>query len=216
LTVPSFSILRHLDYSRAGFDALKQTAITQLGYGTNSKLKLQFDTRYWNQKGPWPGVSTGDIYTDLPFQSTWDTTIGQSGSEGIIINYTGGTVGASYQPNAPYSTSKDDPAVRKYAQDFLAQLEQVWPGISQHYTGRAALSYPTGDPNLLASYACYTPGQYTLFSGYERVRQGLHGTIHFAGEHTSINYQGYMEGGARTGAYAAYEIIKSYVAHAHQ
>lgn len=215
LTLP-FSVLRHLDYSRAGFDALKQTAITQLGYGTNSKLKLQFDTRYWNQKGPWPGVSTGDIYTDLPFQSTWDTTIGQSGSEGIIINYTGGTVGASYQPNAPYSTSKDDPAVRKYARDFLAQLEQVWPGISQHYTGRAALSYPTGDPNLLASYACYTLGQYTLFSGYERVRQGPHGTIHFAGEHTSINYQGYMEGGARTGAYAAYEIIKSYVAHSHQ
>jgi hypothetical protein len=33
-----FSVLRGLDYSRAGFDPLKQQAIQQLGYGTNSKL----------------------------------------------------------------------------------------------------------------------------------------------------------------------------------
>ena len=33
-----FSVLRGLDYSRAGFDSLKQQAIQQLGYGTNSKL----------------------------------------------------------------------------------------------------------------------------------------------------------------------------------
>ncbi len=46
-----FSVLRHLDYSQAGFDALKQTAITQLGYGTISKLFLQFDRRYWNEEG---------------------------------------------------------------------------------------------------------------------------------------------------------------------
>src|SRR5712691_4708572 len=46
LAIP-FSVLRTLDYSAAGFDSLKQTAITQLGYGKNAKLQLQFDTRYW-------------------------------------------------------------------------------------------------------------------------------------------------------------------------
>jgi len=49
-----FSTLRLVDYSQAGFDALKQEAIMQLGYGTISKLFLQFDTRYWNHEGPWP------------------------------------------------------------------------------------------------------------------------------------------------------------------
>ena len=33
----SFSVLRTLDYSKAGFDPLKQTAITQLGSGRNAK-----------------------------------------------------------------------------------------------------------------------------------------------------------------------------------
>jgi monoamine oxidase len=68
------------------------------------------------------------------------------------------------------------------------------------------LSYPTGDPNLLGSYSCWLVGQYTLFSGYERVQQGH---IHFAGEHCSISFQGFMEGGAQQGARAANEILKS-------
>src|SRR5260370_30065633 len=53
-----FSILRNLDYSRAGFNQVKVTGIQQLGYGTNSKLHLQFNSRLWNQAGPWV-ISTG-------------------------------------------------------------------------------------------------------------------------------------------------------------
>jgi monoamine oxidase len=67
------------------------------------------------------------------------------------------------------------------------------------------LSYPTGDPNLLGSYACWRIGQYTLFGGYEGVRQG---PVLFAGEHCSVEFQGYMEGAAREGARAAGEIVQ--------
>jgi monoamine oxidase len=205
LTLP-FSVLRTLDYSKANFDSLKQTAITQLGYGTNSKLQLQFDARFWNGTGAWPGVSTGNIYTDAGFQNTWDVTRGQPGTTGIIVDYTGGTVGASYQPNGPYSGSSD-PLVQQYAGNFLKQLEEVWPGATAHYNGTATLSHPSIDPNLLGSYACWLVGQYTLFSGYEKARQGK---IHFAGEHCSINFQGFMEGGAEEGARAANEILTDY------
>src|SRR5579864_8033062 len=106
LTIP-FSVLRTLDYSQAGFDSLKQTAITQLGYGTNSKLQLQFDARFWNGTGAWPGISTGNIYTDVGFQNCWDVTRGQPGTTGIIVDYTGGNIGASFKPSQPYSTSSD-------------------------------------------------------------------------------------------------------------
>jgi len=201
-----FSVLRTLDYSKAGFDSLKQTAITQLGYGTNSKLQLQFDTRYWNGTGAWPGISDGNIYTDVGFQNTWDVTRGQPGATGIIVAYTGGNNGAAFNPSGPY-TATPDQKVQSYAQTFLSQLEEVWPGISPHYTGTATLSYPTGDPNLLGSYACWRVGQYTLFSGYEGARQGK---IHFGGEHCSINFQGFMEGGASEGARAANEILNDY------
>ena len=194
-----FSVLRGVDYSRAGFDALKVTAITQLGYGTNSKLHLQFDDRYWNGAGPW-GTGNGFIETDLPFQSTWDASRAQAGANGLLVNYTGGSQGASYAPPTPYSTSKGSALVGGFAETLLGQLEGPWPGISPHYTGLATLSYPTGDLSKLGSYSAWKVGQYTLFSGYEKVSQG---NIHFAGEHCSVNFQGFMEGGAREGRRAA-------------
>jgi monoamine oxidase len=108
----------------------------------------------------------------------------------------------------PYATtddSADSASVQRYAQNCLQQLERVYPGISAHYTGKAALSYPTGDLYLLGSYACWRVGQYTRFGGYEGVRQG---PVFFAGEHCSIEFQGYIEGAAREGARAAQEILQ--------
>jgi monoamine oxidase len=206
LTLP-FSTLRHLDYQQAGFDALKQTAITQLGYGTISKLFLQFDTPYWYREGPWPRANNGFIITDLDIQTLWDASLGQTASSGLLVDYTSGSRGAAYSPTAAYSTTADSVKVQHYAQSCLQQLERVFPGISAHYTGRAALSYPTGDPYLLGSYACWGVGQYTLFGGYEGTRQG---PIHFAGEHCSVAWQGFMEGAASEGTRAAREIVQDY------
>src|SRR6202049_1374901 len=204
LTLP-FSALRRVDYRRAGFDPLKQAAIEQLGYGTLSKLFLQFDQPYWYENGPWPRAHNGFIITDLDIQTLWDASIGQTGSSGLLVDYTSGQRGAAYAPPAAYSTTVDSANVQRYARNCLQQLERVFPGISAHYTGRAALSYPTGDPYLLGSYSCWRVGQYTHFGGYEGVRQG---PVHFAGEHCSVEFQGFMEGGAREGVRAAREIVQ--------
>jgi len=202
LTTP-FSVLRTLDYSRAGFDDLKKTAITQLGAGRNTKLQLQFTSRYWNTGGPW-GVSSGDSYADLGYQNTWDATRAQSGSSGILVNYSGGSVAGGFVPQVPYSNAAGDQQVAKYARSFLAQLETVFPGVTKQWNGKATLSTAFRDPNLLTSYSYWRVGQYTAFSGYEGVAQG---PIHFAGEHCSQDFQGYMEGGAREGARAALEVF---------
>jgi monoamine oxidase len=204
-----FSVLRTLNYSKAGFDSLKQAAIAQLGYGTNSKLQLQFNTRYWNTTGGWPGISNGNIYTDVGFQNTWDVTRGQPGATGIVVAYTGGTIGSSYKVNGPYLSSSSSVQVQQYATALLKQLEEVWPGATANYNGIATLSTPWSDPNLLGSYSCWRIGQYTQFSGYEKARQGK---VHFAGEHCSINFQGFMEGGAQEGQRAANEILSDYKA----
>ncbi len=205
LTLP-FSSLRQVDYRRAGFDLLKKTAIEELGYGTISKLFLQFDLPYWRQDGPWPRNRNGFIITDLDIQTLWDASAGQADSKGLLVDYTSGRRGADYEPPTAYSTVDDSEKIQRYAQNCLRQLERIFPGISAHYTGRAALSYTTGDPYLQGSYSCWRVGQYTRFSGYEAARQG---PIHFAGEHCSVTFQGFMEGGASEGARAASEIIQA-------
>ena len=201
-----FSTLRHVDYQRAGFDSLKRTAIEELGYGTISKLCLQFDQPYWYKAGPSSQPRGGFIVTDLDVQTFWDTSLGQTGSSGLLVNYTSGHRGAAYAPPTAYATAKDSENIQQYAQHCLQQLERIFPGISAHYIGRAALSYPTGDPTLLGSYACWKVGQYTRFAGYEGARQG---TVYFAGEHCSLEFQGFMEGAAREGARAAREIAQA-------
>ncbi len=202
----SFAVLRTLDYSRAGFDDRKKTAITQLGVGRNTKLQLQFRDRLWNAAGPW-GLSNGASYADTGYQNTWDVTRGQDGTTGILVDYSGGDVAGSFTPSTPYSNAATNPQVSTYAKRFLKQIEPVFPGISQRWTGKATLSVPLLDPNLLTSYSYWKVGQYHSFSGYEGEPQGQAKQIHFAGEHCSQDFQGFMEGGASEGVRAANEVL---------
>ena len=60
-----------------------------------------------------------------------------------------------------------------------------------------------GDPHTGGAYSCLKTGQYTAFNGTQG-RQ--HGNLHFAGEHTSLNFQGYAEGALRSGYRCTAEI----------
>ncbi len=185
-----FSILRSsVDLSKAVFDPRKVTAINELGMGTNSKLHVQFDRRYWNQIG-----NNGNTYADTGYQNTWEVTRAQTGASGILVDYTGGTIGASFGSGSPTTRAKQ----------FLKQIEPVLPGISKYWNGRATIDFWTGYPWTKGSYSYWKVGQYTKFSGIEKTQQGA---CHFAGEHTSQDNQGYMEGGVETGQRACDEIL---------
>ena len=54
------------------------------------------------------------------------------------------------------------------------------------------------------SYSYWRVGQYTAFGGVEGERRG---TCHFAGEHTSIDFQGYLNGAVETGERVVTEIL---------
>ncbi|MGZ3496113.1 MAG: flavin monoamine oxidase family protein [Vulcanimicrobiaceae bacterium] len=206
LAIP-FIVLRGLDYSGAGFDARKDRAISQLGYGIHTKLHMQFKRRPWQSRGPWPSPTTGQIWTDLRFQNSIDFTLGQPGPCGIIERFTASTPALLDMPMQPYAKIGESPAVERHAHEFLAQLDEIWPGVSRDWNGKATMSNAQVDPNLLATYSCWLVGQCTTIAGYEHVRQGR---VHFAGEHTSVDYQGFMEGAASSGVAAAHEILADY------
>jgi monoamine oxidase len=184
-----FSILRDVDYAKAGFSQVKKTAIEELGMGTNSKLHVQFDRRHWNSLG-----SNGETYADTGYQNTWEVTRAQAGKAGILVDYTGGAVGASFGSGTP----------TERAAQFLKQIEPVLPGISARWNGRATVDYWTGNEWTKGSYSYWKVGQYTKFAGAEREQQD---GCHFAGEHTSIDFQGYLNGAIETGERAAGEIL---------
>jgi monoamine oxidase len=184
-----FSLLRSVDYSGAGFSPVKQTAIRELDMGTNSKLHLQFTGRVWEALG-----SNGSTFADTGYQNTWDVTRGQPGTAGILVDYTGGTIGASFGSGTAQTRAKK----------FLGQIEPVLPGLTAAWNGLATLDFWKSYPWTKGSYSYWQVGQYTKFSGSERQQEG---NCHFAGEHTSIDFQGYLNGAVESGERAASEVV---------
>jgi monoamine oxidase len=203
LTLP-FTRLRHVDYAAARLSTVKRTAIEQLGYARHTKMDVPFTRRLWHSHGPWPGISDGTVYTDLNFQNTWETTRGQPGTQGILVAYLGGTAAVAAAADVAYTTTLESPKTQRSVAAFVAQLDRVYPGIARLYSGHATAGSAFLDPFLGGSYSVWLVGQLTAFGGAEGRAEG---NIHFAGEHTSLDEQGYMEGGAVTGVRAAHEVL---------
>jgi monoamine oxidase len=188
-----FSILRSsVDYSGAEFDPLKVTAIEEMGMGTNSKLHVQFTDRHWVPLG-----SNGETYSDRGYQNTWEVSRGQTGKSGLLVDYTGGKIGASFGSGTPADR----------ARKFLGQIEPLLPGITNKWNGKAYIDFWTAYPWTKGSYSFWKVGQYTQFAGMEYARQG---NCHFCGEHTSIDFQGYLNGAVETGVRAAADILADF------
>jgi monoamine oxidase len=189
-----FSLLRSVNYSKAGFEPLKMTAIKELPMGTNSKLHVEFTDRFW-----YDADNNGNTYADTGYQNTWEVSRAQNNTtKGLLVDYTGGKIGASFGSGTPESR----------AQQFMAQLQPLFDPyditVADHWTQRATVDFWTAYPWTKGSYSYWKVGQYTKFSGMEKERQG---NCHFAGEHTSQDFQGYLNGAVETGERAAGEIL---------
>lgn len=187
LAIP-FTILRQLDL-RLKMPDTKRKAIQELGYGTNAKLIAGFSRR------PWEDVhSTGYTFTDLEFQCCWETSRGQPGSHAILTNFAGGNLGLHL----------NEGDLQDRANTFVSQAEQIYPRTRDAFTKKAIRQHWPSSPFALGSYTCYKPGQYSTLS--DSVATPV-GNLFFAGEHTSAEFNGYMEGAAESGERAAKEVL---------
>ncbi|MEG4227060.1 NAD(P)/FAD-dependent oxidoreductase [Microcoleus sp. N9_B2] len=189
LTLP-FSTLRDVKIN-VPLPQPKRRAIEQLGYGTNSKLITGYRSRIWRETYQ----STASVYTDLGFQNSWESTPFAPTGNGLVTNFTGGKQGLAIGAGTP----------EDQAQRFLNQFERVFPGVRNLRSGKAVRAYWPGERFSKGSYSCYLVGQWTQMYGVEGERVG---NLYFAGEHTSLENQGYMEGGCETGQRAAFEILQ--------
>jgi monoamine oxidase len=189
LTLP-FTLLREVRLD-VDLPAAKRRAIDELGYGTNAKLMVGFSERVWRTGGG----SNGSVLTDLPFQLAWESTRLQPGAGGIVVLYSGGRRGLEVGRGTP----------AEQAERLCAGLDRVFPGVAAARTGEVRFHWPSFEW-ARGSYACYRPGQWTTIAGAEG--EAVDG-LHFAGEHTSIDFQGFMEGGAESGSRAAREVLEA-------
>lgn len=188
-----FTTLRDVDLRRVTLSPLKRVAIRHLDLGTNAKLHMQFRQRTWNAEN-YDGAS----YVQFPYEESWDVSAAQRGDYGILVGFPGGHRGVL--PAAAHG-----PAPASIAGAYVKQLDRIYPGIAAQYTGTAYLDVWAHDRWHHGAYAYYKVGQYTQFAGIEGAPQG---NVFFAGEHTSYNNMGYVNGAVISGEEAAREIAR--------
>jgi monoamine oxidase len=187
LTIP-FSMLREIKID-VELPAVKKAAIAELGYGANAKVMVGFKSRPWEKRG-----YAGNVYSDESYQLAWANSYLQSGTEGGITMYSGGKL-AHDAGNGP----AEDVAAR-----LLRGIERTYPGTTRERNGKVSRFHWPTYPWTKGAYACYKPGQWTTIAGAEGLPVG---NLFFAGEHCSYDFQGYMNGGAQTGADAAKAVM---------
>ncbi len=199
LAIP-FTTLRQVDTSGVTIHPLHRRAIEEQPMGSNAKFFLQYSSRIWDDDG-----QTGNAYTDTIVQGAWDATDYQPGTAGVLAALPGGAVGQNWGPRYGLTTYRGAPPAQM-ASDYLASFEQLFPGSSALYNGKAFFVWSSGDPYILGAYSYLAVGQFTAFNGIQGRREGR---LHFAGEQTSMNFQGYIEGGLRSGYRCAAEVAAS-------
>jgi monoamine oxidase len=196
-----FSTLREVDgIFRLDLSPVKRRAIAGLAYGTNAKLMLGFKARFWRDSSGGIPASSGSLYSDLGSQEFWETSRRQEGHSGILTSFVGGHAGEKTFPDRVEQALHDLDRVYGGATGpdragrARRDLSSAAAGpASALWDGRHAQMVWRLQPLSRGSYTCLGPGQYTTVFGAGGEPE-LSGRLAFAGEHCSVDSQGYMNG----------------------
>lgn len=181
-----FSVQRNIQCSPA-LSIEKQRSIEQLSYLSGSKIFLQSKKRFWLEDG-FSGFAT----TDLPIREIWDMSHNQPGTRGLLQAY----------PISLHSRHVTGMTESERINFALAQVEMIYPGIRQHFEGGVTKCWDEDKwARGVSSY--YKPGEFSSLLPYVARPEGR---IYFAGEHTSVWIDGWMQGALDSGNRVAREV----------
>ncbi|MBZ5858824.1 flavin monoamine oxidase family protein [Flavihumibacter profundi] len=187
-TIP-FTILRNIPM-KVNMPAGKRKCIDELGYGNSCKLILGMDKKPWRDQ-----KMQGYTFTDISFGCGWDSSNLQSEREGSFTVFGGGR----------FSDMVSDTPMKELEINFSGGLDTIYPGAKKAYNGKNIKYCWAGNPFSKAGYSAMKKGQWSTLAGWEAEPVG---NIFFAGEQVSLEFQGYMNGAAKTAAIAAEAVMK--------
>ena len=166
----------------------QRRAIATLRYGPATKTALQFDRAPWRKRG-----APRAFGTPWPIGAVWD---GSEEHKGRILTLLAGG-GASAATQRMLATEGPSRLVRELSWlDLKNTRLTAWASLSWEHEPWSRGGYAFFDTQFPPSL------RYALARPLER--------IFFAGEHTSLRWQGYMNGAVETGLRAAEEVALSH------
>jgi monoamine oxidase len=188
VTVPA-PIVRRLRFHPRLPDA-QQHAFDTLVYGRATKTLLQFPRPFWRRRDRPRGFGT-----NLDVGAVWDGSEHQRGPTGILVSLAGGAKSAAAQQ---LLRSPD-------LEGFSQQLRWLGGTARDRRVVHSECIVWEDDPWSNGGYAVFTPG---FDPSWRRWLAAPAGRVLFAGEHTSLESQGYINGAILSGQRAALETLK--------
>ncbi|MBW4360838.1 flavin monoamine oxidase family protein [Flavobacterium taihuense] len=202
-----FTMLRDVKMDLSDMTQEKMNSIQELGYGQNNKLFLGYQGRPWCEgKNNYYGYL---FHKDI--HDGWDSSSIKSvvSNKGVYCCFFGGDESialskvAVHNPHAPATHIWKTDLPQKEIDKYVGQMEEVFPGSKKAYVNKHVFACWSSYPFVKASYTCPKPGQWNKAMLYTSEPVG---NVYFAGEHCSVDYQGFMNGAAETGRLAAEQI----------
>jgi monoamine oxidase len=193
-----FSTLRDVELKHSGLSRIKRDVIQTMGMGTNAKIHLELSHKTWPALG-YSGATYGEWQR---LACAWDDVVqlGPDASPALYLAFPGGRVGRTGITGKAHAR-----APTRDVTWALNELENVFPGTSAAYTGRAYEDHWALDPWVRGAYSYYRVGQANT---YGQLAGASEGRFLFAGEHTSINNIGFLDGAVETGERAARRLLR--------
>jgi monoamine oxidase len=167
---------------------IQHRAISSLALGPATRVLLQFDRRFWRH-----AAQPSAFGSPYPFGAVWDGNEQQRGPAGILSLLAGGGASAELQEMIDHDGTSA----------VLPHL--AWLGRSSraaHLLNAKTISWET-DPWARGGYAFFD----TSFRPSDRDALARPaGRVLFAGEHTTVRWQGYVNGAIESGQRAAVEV----------
>lgn len=188
-----FSTLRDVELKHSGLSSTKRRVIRTFGMGTNAKIHLELTHKTWPALG-YSGATYGEWQR---LACAWDecVNLGPKASPALYLAFPGGRVGRTGLTGKAHGR-----APKGDVRWALGEIEKLFPGTTAAYTGRAYEDHWALDPWVHGAYSYYRVGQSNT---YGALAGRTEGRFYFAGEHTSINNIGFLDGAVETGERAA-------------
>jgi monoamine oxidase len=149
--------------------------------GINVKYLMQLRTRFWQDF-----ASSPTLTADGPVDLTWETTEKDPDGDYVMVAFSGAEHAADC---VAWSSDQRQP-------NYLRALHPIYPTLDAAFSQGQLADWPT-DRWTRGSYYFPRPGEVTQWGPFWK--NGIDGWLHFAGEHTSFAFVGYMEGALTSG-----------------
>jgi len=223
---------KFVDIEESNFSMLKKYAIQHLPMGKNSKLNIQFLKKFWKKDERSVSIFVNNNgYWDVSRAQSHETGI-------LVEFKGGERCDTSSTHEFIEETLKYNSEIKRETESCLNVLQEIFPDTRKHFKHSYhpetkkitnVVGYCWHHSHWVkGSYSYWGPGQYNgyknyitgkekssdkiSFAGYEGVPEPYNkeqtGNCHFAGEHTSFMFQGYMNGAVESGIRVANEIMR--------